>query len=223
MFFNQVLPTSVGGDLYRIIEVSRLGYKKIFTSCAILTDRIYGTLGLVLIAILFGLLLPHTFPKKLNWLIDIITYGAILATIVLLFFNRIALINQIKVFAVIHQISKILSRSFSSIIDFICKIIISVCSNGLAITAVYFTAKSLHLDINLQYFFLIIPLVNLLTLVPISLAGWGIREGAMVSLFSFVGIEKSHILPASILYGILLIISSLPGLYFYLAHKSCEK
>jgi uncharacterized membrane protein YbhN (UPF0104 family) len=63
------------------------------------------------------------------------------------------------------------------------------------------------------------PAITLITLLPISFAGWGIREGAMVSFLLFLGLPKTAIFSLSVLYGIMLILSSLPGLYFYLVHK----
>jgi uncharacterized membrane protein YbhN (UPF0104 family) len=55
--------------------------------------------------------------------------------------------------------------------------------------------------------------------VPISLAGWGIREGAMIGIFLLIGADQTKVLAMSIIYGILLIISSLPGAYFWIKSK----
>lgn len=57
----------------------------------------------------------------------------------------------------------------------------------------------------------LMPLVILLTILPISFAGWGVREGAMVGLFAMSGASKRQSWPVSIAYGVILIVSSLPG------------
>ena len=75
------------------------------------------------------------------------------------------------------------------------------------------------MDLDYYLFLIAMPPIFLLTFVPISLAGWGIREGAMVGLFMLAGADKSQILAVSILYGITLIISSLPGGLFWLDSK----
>ncbi|HEY0720535.1 MAG TPA: UPF0104 family protein, partial [Gammaproteobacteria bacterium] len=72
----------------------------------------------------------------------------------------------------------------------------------------------------LMTFLVVAPPAILLTLIPISLAGWGVREGAMIGLFTLVGADKTLVLSMSILYGIVLIIASLPGFYVYLTGRS---
>lgn len=65
-------------------------------------------------------------------------------------------------------------------------------------------------------FMVAVPPVLLLSIIPVSLAGWGVREGAMVGIFLLVGAAKASILSVSILYGLLLIVASLPGLLLWL-------
>ena len=60
------------------------------------------------------------------------------------------------------------------------------------------------------------PPALVLTVFPISVAGWGVREGALVGLFSLIGADKTAVLMMSLLYGLTLIIVSLPGLVTYL-------
>jgi hypothetical protein len=72
---------------------------------------------------------------------------------------------------------------------------------------------------SFEIFLIAVPPVFLLTIIPISLAGWGVREGAMVGIFMLVGADETKILAISILYGLLLIISSLPGSYFWVKSK----
>ncbi len=51
--------------------------------------------------------------------------------------------------------------------------------------------------------------------IPISIAGWGIREGVMVSAFGFFGVLPEQALALSILYGLLLLGVSLPGVIIW--------
>jgi hypothetical protein len=48
-------------------------------------------------------------------------------------------------------------------------------------------------------------------MVPISVAGWGIREGAMIVAFGFVGVPEADALVVSILFGLTLIAAGAPG------------
>jgi hypothetical protein len=84
---------------------------------------------------------------------------------------------------------------------------------------VFTIARSLGMELDFQLFLVAMPPVFLLTFIPVSLAGWGIREGAMVGIFLLVGADKDHILAVSIVYGLILIVSSLPGGLFWLNSK----
>jgi hypothetical protein len=60
----------------------------------------------------------------------------------------------------------------------------------------------------------VVPLVFLIALIPLSFAGWGIREAGAMWIFGAVGMSKEDSVMLSVIYGVLLIIAALPGLYF---------
>jgi glycosyltransferase 2 family protein len=65
-------------------------------------------------------------------------------------------------------------------------------------------------------YFAIVPPTLVLTVIPVSIAGWGVREGALIGLFSLIGANKTMVLMMSLLYGLTLIVVSLPGLVTFL-------
>jgi hypothetical protein len=56
-------------------------------------------------------------------------------------------------------------------------------------------------------------------MLPISFAGWGLREGAMVVAFRLAGVPAEAALGASILFGLCLLASSLPGAVIWLGQR----
>ncbi|HEY0635174.1 MAG TPA: lysylphosphatidylglycerol synthase domain-containing protein, partial [Gammaproteobacteria bacterium] len=90
----------------------------------------------------------------------------------------------------------------------------------LSLIAIFLIGRSVELNYDLLTVLVVAPPAILLTWIPISLAGWGVREGAMIGLFTLVGADKTLVLSMSILYGIVLIISSQPGFYVYLTGRS---
>src|SRR5258708_2827328 len=64
-------------------------------------------------------------------------------------------------------------------------------------------------------FIVLIPLVTLITLVPISIGGWGVREGALVVLLGGIGVPSAAALALSILFGLSSIVVSIPGAIFW--------
>ena len=69
---------------------------------------------------------------------------------------------------------------------------------------------------SLLTYLVIVPPVILFTVIPVSVAGWGVREGAMVTLFAMIGADKAAVLAMSIIFGFILIAASVPGLLVYL-------
>jgi hypothetical protein len=59
---------------------------------------------------------------------------------------------------------------------------------------------------------LIAPAAMLIAAIPISIGGWGLREGALVAGFALVGADAENILAASICYGLSGLISGVIGI-----------
>ncbi|MCK4822914.1 flippase-like domain-containing protein, partial [bacterium] len=69
------------------------------------------------------------------------------------------------------------------------------------------------------YFFLFVPIISVLTMLPISLNGIGIREGAFVFFFTKVGISSAQALSMSILTYTIVLLASLIGGLIYAARR----
>jgi hypothetical protein len=93
---------------------------------------------------------------------------------------------------------------------------LSLSMHLLAILSVYVLARGLGMEITALECLALVPVVLLISTLPISLAGWGMREGAMVAALSFAGIENSEALALSILFGLTLLAISLLGAVFWL-------
>jgi uncharacterized membrane protein YbhN (UPF0104 family) len=67
------------------------------------------------------------------------------------------------------------------------------------------------------------PVAFLLAALPISFAGWGIREGALVYCFALLGVPSDIVLAASVVYGIGLLIGYSPGLIMFYINRKIAK
>ncbi len=213
--FNQILPTSIGGDAYRVLEIKKLGHSVRSSINSVLADRIFGFAGLIIINIV---LLPYTYhilPRLDFYMIfctTLLCTGGLIGLCLLPFIRIFVLQKYLGWF---YALSNTLLSSFSSTADFMKKFILAFLSNFLTVFIFYVIARSLNVHVNLIDFMVIIPSVMLLLMVRISMAGWGIREGALVFLGAAIGIAKPAALTISLLYGVVLIVSSLPGFYLY--------
>ena len=218
-FFNQVLPSSIGGDAVRIIDLTQKGYDKKDAFYGIFVDRVVGLVGLLVLNLIASILFFGTFDKDFSLLIIFIAISGISGFIFLFYLEHIRFLANYKFLNIFHRLARRLNNLYISKLTLIKHIAISVGVHFLSVLVLYALAWSIDFHMSFQTFLIAVPPVFLLTIIPISLAGWGIREGAMVGIFMLVGADETKVLAMSILYGILLILSSTPGAYFWVKSK----
>ena len=128
-------------------------------------------------------------------------------------------LKRFKITHVFYELSQAIVDNSHSVPRVALLLMLAVLSNLLTIVALDCIATGLGINVSLWQLLGVIPAITLITLLPISFAGWGIREGAMVTFLLFLHIPKPAILSLSVLYGVMLILASLPGLYFYLFRR----
>ncbi len=214
IFFNQGLPTSIGGDAVRMLDVAKLGFRKRDALYGVMVDRIIGLGALLSLTLLAYLLSPNLLPKPVHRpILMIISLGAT-GFFVIFIINYFTWLNRFPKLTVINTIAQRLHQALS--FRRILLVIASLLIPFLALLGFFATGWALGLEYSLMTYFALVPPALVLTVVPISVAGWGVREGALVSLFSLIGADKTAVLMMSLLYGFTLIIVSLPGLITYL-------
>lgn len=217
--FNQILPTSVGGDAVRVRYAHKLGAGLRKGLYSVLADRYYGVVGLILLNLFVLFSVRPVLPPALFTVIGIVLLGVSGGLLFALLLSRFHFLKNIKIIQMLYELSQALVNSIGSWPHLLALLFLAVLANFLTIFATYLIALSLNLPITLLDLLGLMPVITLITLLPISFAGWGVREGAMVGFLLFLHLPKSAILSLSVLYGIMLILASLPGLYFYVLHK----
>lgn len=218
-FFNQGLPTSIGGDAIRVIDVAVTGFRKRDAFKGVFIDRVLGLVGLLLLNLVANALQPDLLPTGLFYILNLLVLGGVIGFVMLVFIHRLHWLNQWRISRFLLSISAQLKSVMQNLRDTSMQMGLSLSIHILSMINIFLIGRSVGLDYGFLTFTIIVPPVILLTLVPISLAGWGVREGAMIGLFTLVGANKSIVLSMSILYGIILVVASLPGLYVYLQSK----
>jgi uncharacterized membrane protein YbhN (UPF0104 family) len=88
---------------------------------------------------------------------------------------------------------------------------LSVAVHGLIVASVHVLAVGLGLDVGWFESLVLVPAVILLSTVPVSIGGWGLREGLMVLALGLAGVPADAALSVSILFGLAQITAGLPG------------
>ncbi len=221
MYLNLFAPSTVLGDLGRGFLLAGPEGKKGLALHSVIADRASGLATLLWIGALALLLSPsYSLPPPLYYLTLLGAGGSLLAwwliprlaSLLLLPQNRLRILieNDLAPYWY-HQalLLKVLG--------------LSVCFHIFQIGLQYLLSRSLHLSIPPGYFFLFFPLVTLLSALPLSFSGIGVREGGYVFFLKIVGIEKEQALAMGLLWtgvvmgagligGLVLILSPQPFL-----------
>ncbi len=96
-------------------------------------------------------------------------------------------------------------------------------SHMLTALCAWCVAHAINADLSLANAIFVVLPVALIAVVPISIAGWGVREGAMVAAFAYAGLPQSDGLLVSILFGVsYLMLGVLGGLVWVLGGQRAE-
>jgi hypothetical protein len=78
-------------------------------------------------------------------------------------------------------------------------------------------ARGLGIPAGFMEFLVLIPPVLVASVLPLSVAGWGVREGAMIAMLGTIGIGANEALSVSVAFGLVALAGSLPGGIVWLA------
>lgn len=217
-FFSQALPGTVGGDVVRIwlYWKSGVGHRLAINSVAI--DRIIMVLSLLmLVTVVQPGLASRSQSPMAAWLPVLMFATAICGTTMLMFSDRF--VSRFAHWPAIRSIAHIAADLRATLLKPATCIAITLISViaylNMAITA-WLIALALGLPVTLMDCCILIPVVLLASIIPITVGGWGIREGAMVVLLAGVGVAAPQALALSVLFGVASILVSLPGAFIWL-------
>jgi glycosyltransferase 2 family protein len=213
LFFNQVLPTGVGGDAVRAWRCHRLGVGAGAAIRSILLDRVSGYFVMV---VLFAAGLPtllQILPDARQRYGVVALLGAALCGLLALFLIDYLprWLLHFRLVAELAALSREGRRLFARPARCGAVLSLAAATVGLSILASMLVGKGLGVELSFVTWVVIVPPVTLIQLVPVSLAGWGLRELGFVVVLAGFGIPAEAALAASLSLGLCMIIIGLPG------------
>jgi len=225
LFFNNFLPSNIGGDIARVLDASRHGPNRASVVSTVIMDRLIGTVALA------GMALVTTLPAINRFHLSLV-YFALVAFFAL---------SVVLVWAIFHPgllpaVERVLARiGFQALkphLDELAErirhfrdkrglfarlLIVAFVVQMSRIGVHALVARSLHLDIPFTYFLLFVPMLAVIVSLPISLNGIGVREGAGVVLFGLVGVGRAQAFSLQFTtYLVAVAVSLLGGVIFLL-------
>jgi uncharacterized membrane protein YbhN (UPF0104 family) len=183
MFCSLFLPTSVGGDVFRVLALSRREGDRAGAAVSVLADRGTGVLAMVWIAVVAALLssipLPHSATAALYLVCALLTV-AFLAPFWFRprfarsgFFARVAACWNDPGQLLLAVAAAFLFQALLGVIYVL-------------------IGQALALEIDVRYYLVLCPLISIAAMAPVSINGLGVREATLAALFPLIGVGAAR-------------------------------
>lgn len=221
MAFSQILPSASGGDAVRGWLAWRAGVSARAAIYSILLERIAVVATLIAVVSVFAPgFMERTGLASAWWSWALLVAATVGGLAVLLSADQMLplLKLHLRLIDEIVSLSRDSRRAFLSGSGALLALACFVTHANLAIAA-WWLAAAINLPIGLLDLMALIPIVLLVSTLPISIGGWGVREGMMVMMLGNHGVSGADALAFSILFGLAVLVISLPGLPAWLMLK----
>jgi hypothetical protein len=218
MFFNQVLPSTVGGDAARIWLLARAGAGWSKATYSVLIDRFVGVLMLA-VAVTAGLYWSFALIENPVGRIALLAVGlgSLGAAAVFLASADWAWTRDWNATRHLSKMAAVAREVLFSRVSGSAITTISLLVHVLTAVLAWSLARAVAAPLEFAHAFLLVLPVMLIATVPISIAGWGVRESALVLAFSYAGLPESDGLIVSVLLGAAMVAVGIVGGAVWLA------
>ncbi len=226
-FFNQTLPSSIGGDAVRLWLVARGGAGWRAATYSIFVDR---AIGLIALAIVVVASLPWSYqliadPNGRSALL-LIDFAALAGGLGFLILGHLQWPWLKRWWAThhLHACSVIANRIIFSRERGPKIAALSFLVHLLAVVVAWCVVRSIAAPVLFGQVFQLIPPVMLITMMPISIAGWGVREATMGLAFGYARLMTSEGVNVSLLFGaVSFIVGAFGGLVWIFSAEKAAK
>jgi len=219
-FFNNFLPSNIGGDVIRVTDTAKAAGSKTLATTVVLIDRGLGVLGLALMAAT-GASMMHRMavgPVGPRVLWAGFGLGTIIATPALLMPEIVTkLLQPLRVFhqewvdARIEKLAYVLTRFKETPAALAACFSGAIAVQGLLVLFYVAIARSMHIPVGFAELAVIVPVSFIVQMIPLSVNGFGVREATFGFYFTRLGLPLDAALAVSFVGAALIILFSLSG------------
>jgi uncharacterized protein (TIRG00374 family) len=229
IFFNNFLPSTIGGDTIRAYDSWRLGKNKANAVAVVFIDRFLGLLALLTFAIV-AVFFANQITSKVSFVYLWVSAAALLAFIIILmiFFPNRKIFNWLNKlsFPLINKIISKVEKIGNSFWNFrnekrtlLISLLLSLLLQANVVFYYFLISVSLNFGIEFYNFFLIIPLSIFVMMLPISVNGIGLRENTYFFFLSIFSIVKANAIAFAWIEFSFILIQGLVGGLVYAIRK----
>jgi uncharacterized protein (TIRG00374 family) len=233
-FFNAFLLGTTGGDLVKIFYATKAAPdKKSAATLTILLDRIIGLIAILIMALIliplqwdFLTQTPQT--KAAALAVTAVILGGIAGVTGLLFLpvlekisflkNAVARLPYAEQRRQVFESYRIFTQSWKTNLQ---TLLLSFVIHILLFTSALAVLRSLGISVDFLPFVSTLPIIGVLMTVPISISGFGVREGLFVIYLGLapLHVDQEHAITFSLLYYCVSLFWSVIGGFFYLSYR----
>ena len=222
-FAGQFLPGAVGMELLRIIGLSRVTADPAGAFSSVAMDRLLSLAGLAVLVLAALAAAPATLDADgrlalAGWAF---LAGVVGAGILVMHPRARAAFEALLPGPIARRVESKLQKIYTSLDAYkgrpvlaIWAMLIAVVFQALRVGIFWAGAVALGIQTPFIYFLVFIPIVILVTLLPISVGGFGVREAAFLYLFGQVGMGAEEAVALSLFVQLIVMTSSIPGAWF---------
>lgn len=208
-FFNFFLPTTVGGDLFRIYDTRAISQGAAKSAMIIFIERLTGLFALFVIAVVASLLAPQWLGQVPGiWamiLLFVVSLGMIIFIFaspqifsLLRFFEKLKFLPQ-KIKNLITQVSEVIQNFHANWKAFLNPLLLAFLLQLNVAIHVYFVAQAVKIHLPVYYFFVLVPIIQVLLMIPVSFGGIGLSENIYAFFLSRLGVPIYQAVALSLL------------------------
>ena len=241
LFYNNCLPSSVGGYLLRAWYVTKHTDKKLGAALSVFVDRVVGLIGVLIMASFCYWFIPAEGRKGQfesqfvgsNLLQHLIKYrwvfvgiGVALAIVAVVFassvkgrglLRRCLLLVRRRGAAVLSKVADAIGIYWSKKLVLACALLLTFCCQGVFVVGLWLIGREIGVTAHMKYYFIFFPISWLLGALPISIGGAGIMELWLKAMFIGVcAVSGEHALVLALCQRLVWLFGSLPGVAIHL-------
>ncbi len=226
-FFSSFLPTTVGGDVVRSYDLIKATGQWKEPLASVLLDRLIGLAAMVVMASAAWAVFPPARTDPVLRFGFLLVCGVLFAALAVLGSRRVLRatlkpfkkigLGQLETHAKQFQESLLSYRHRLKVV--LSALGISIVIQVLSIGIFAAIAQGIYSPIPLLFLVLIVPILFTVSQLPISLNGWGVREGATILFLARIGVEAHQALTISLIGGTLPLLSGAIGGILFLMRK----
>jgi uncharacterized membrane protein YbhN (UPF0104 family) len=228
LFFNNFLPSNIGGDFFRISDTAKIAKSKTTATIVVLADRVMGVIALVFIAAIgatvSGAIHPAAIPIWPVWLWAGFVAGAAASAPAVLApdgFGRLLrplmVIHPEWVGGRIDNLTTILMRFRRHPVRLLQCFLGAILVQVTAVCFYYAIVIALRESVSIADIAVIVPISYVVQLLPISVSGFGVREATFSLYFSRIGQPVESAILMSLVGQALIMLFSLSGAWVYVS------